>query len=106
MDLTVTRPDFGRLSEAIVLWTGWGNSSWASRDDARVVQAFGQEEARALLPRIRELHHEFYRSDARHTEPDLGGMADKAAQQFRALHPEISEEAIRALAWCYSFDNK
>jgi len=33
-------------------------------------------------------------------------MAELASAEFARKHPEISAEAIRALAWCYTFDYK
>jgi hypothetical protein len=37
---------------------------------------------------------------------DLVEMGAIASAQFRQKHPEISDEAIRALAWCYTYDYK
>jgi hypothetical protein len=33
-------------------------------------------------------------------------MADLAASEFRGRHPEISDDAVEALAWYYSWDWK
>jgi hypothetical protein len=33
-------------------------------------------------------------------------MGDVASREFRALHPEVSDQAIEAFAWCYTFDCK
>lgn len=98
--------DPGRLSEAIVVWTGWGTSAWPDRDEARVVDAFGEDFALDLLPAIRRAEEEFYESDARYTVENLAEMGDVAAERFRRVHPEIRDDAIRALAWCYTYDFK
>lgn len=34
---------------------------------------------------------------------DVGPLA---VADFRDLHPEVGEEAVRALAWCYAYDFK
>jgi hypothetical protein len=94
------------LSQAIVVWTGWRDTSWPSRDEARLVGEFGPEGAADLIPRIRQLEDEFYASDARFVVSDLKEMGDAAAHRFQSMHPELSEEAIRALAWCYTYDFK
>jgi hypothetical protein len=60
-----------RLSEAIVVWTGWTSASSPQRDGGCVVEHFGQAATVELLPRICELEDEFYRSDARHTARTL-----------------------------------
>jgi hypothetical protein len=92
------------LSDAIVTWTGRGRTSWPARDEQLVVEEFGTERAAELMPLIRQLVDDFYTSDAVHTVADLKEMGDKAAAQFAARHPEISEAAVDALAWCYTWD--
>lgn len=94
------------LSEALVVWTGWGRTTRPVRDENLVVQEFGAEQAVVLLPRITQLEDEFYASDARFTAADLREMGEVAAAQFRSKHSEVSEEAVKALAWCYTFDYK
>lgn len=94
------------ISAAIVVWTGWGRTSWPQRSEQRLIDVYGPALAAELLPRIKQLEDEFYSSDARHTTDTLAQMGERAAEQFRLSHPEISEEAIGALAWCYTFDFK
>ena len=99
-------PDPVQISDAIVAWTGWRSTTWPAREAARVLSLFGEETALALMPAIRRLEDEFYESDASRSVPNLAYMGNVAAERFRRAHPEISEEAIRALAWCYTFDFK
>jgi hypothetical protein len=94
------------VSEAVVVWSGHGDTSWPARDEARLVDRYGEEGAIRLLPRINALVDEFYESDAYATEPELAAVGDRAAARFRAAHPEISQDAVEALAWCYSWDWK
>ena len=98
--------EWRRVGEAIVVWSGWGRSSWPSRNDESLAKHFGRDAAAMLLPIIRELENDFYLSDARHTAADLAAMASISAQQFMRKHPEVPEDAVRALAWCYTFDYK
>ena len=94
------------LSEALVVWAGLGRSAWPSRDDRLVREQFGDDVATMLLPLIRELEEDFYSSSARFSATELSEMGESAASEFRGRHPEITEEAVRALAWCYTFDYK
>lgn len=94
------------LSEAIVVWSGWGRTAAPARDEARVVAELGADVALDLLPQIRALEDNFYESDARWVLAGLQEMGDRAADEFRVRHPEISDEAVEALAWCYTFDYK
>jgi hypothetical protein len=99
-------PDSARISEAIIAWTGWGDSTWPSRDDERVIKQFGPDAAIDLLPAVHRLEDEFFASDARFFATDLKEMGDLAAERFRRIHPEISEDAVHALTWCYTYDYK
>lgn len=94
------------LLRALIVWSGWGSTPWPLRQDAAVVEAFGAKEAPALLESIRELEDDFYSTDARLTIADLDAMAAAAAAEFRERHPELADEAVQALAWCYTFDYK
>jgi hypothetical protein len=58
------------------------------------------------MPVLRRLESEFYESDARFTVAGLAQMGVEAAARFRALHPELTQDAIESLAWCYSYDFK
>lgn len=80
--------------------------SVAEGDLDRLVAEFGIAAATELLPVLTELESEFYESDAAHTINDLVGIGNAASARFRSIHPELSGEAVTALAWCYTFDWK
>jgi hypothetical protein len=98
--------DAATVSDAIVVWTGWGQEPWPSRDEKRLIDRFGIELAGSLMPAIRQLEEDFYTSEARDVATDLREMGEIAASEFREKHPEVSEEATAALAWCYTYDYK
>jgi len=98
--------DLSSISNAIVVWTGWGYSSWPQRDEQRLIQEFGAERAGVLIHKLQELEEDFYSSNARFVAKDLAEMGQIASEQFRSKHPELAEEAIQALAWCYTYDFK
>lgn len=94
------------LSRAVVIWTGFGVTPWPKRDKARLVRTFGSEMTDKLLPLLRQLADDFNASDAMFVATDLQRMGELAAQQFRKAHPELDDNAVNALAWCYTYDNK
>ncbi|MGB3411970.1 MAG: hypothetical protein WBA45_12330 [Microthrixaceae bacterium] len=94
------------LSEAVVLWTGFGETSWPVRDEERVVRRFGSEAAATLVSEICSLNDDFYESDAALHETSLAEAGRKAAHRFAVRHPQVSEAAVQALTWCYTFDWK
>jgi hypothetical protein len=59
-----------------------------------------------MLDVLRGLYDEFFASTARDTAADLKAMGDQAAAEFRVKHPELSESAVEALAWSYTFAYK
>jgi hypothetical protein len=99
----VTNSQFYR---AVIIWTGWGQASRPLRDEGHLVKEFGQMAAADLMPRIRALEYEFYASDARFLAANLEEMGDMVANDFRQQHPEVPEDVIQALTWCYTWDFK
>jgi len=73
---------------------------------ARLASHLGDDAAAELLPQLRGLEGDFYASNAWHAAPGLAAMGRLAADDFRRLHPEISDDAIEALTWCYTYDYK
>lgn len=94
------------LTQAVLLWTGRGSRSWLHRNDAALVQEFGEARGLDLLAAVRALETDFFMSGAHLTEPDLRAMTDLAAAEFRSRHPNVPSAVVDALAWCYSFDYK
>ena len=100
------RVDPALISHAVLLWTGFGATSWPRRDETRVRTALGAETTQSVMPVVRALEDEFDESDVKLTAKDLTSMANRAATQFARRHPEVSAGAVAALAWCYAYDYK
>lgn len=98
-------PSDPRVSEAVVIWTGFGRRSFPSLDESRVEQRFG-DLATDLISLVRGWYYDFYESNAREVAVDIAEMGLLASDRFRSLHPEASAEAVEALAWCYTYDYK
>jgi|KBSSwiStaDraftv2_1062776.scaffolds.fasta_scaffold1770298_1 hypothetical protein len=98
----INRSDADLVSEALVLWVGPIPSAGYD-GEAALVKRFGAQEAAKLLPNVRALEKEFFSSDARHVAANLEEMGDRAIADFRRVHPEISDEALNALANHYAF---
>jgi hypothetical protein len=99
-------PIAARLSMTQIAWTGWGITSWPRRDEQRLASHIGADAADELLPQLHALEDDIYAGNARDVAPDLATMGRPAAEDFRRLHPEVSDDAVQALAWCYTFDYK
>jgi hypothetical protein len=57
-------PETSPLRDAVVAWTGYGEAAWPKRDDDRVRQRFGAEEAERLLLMVRAVEEECWASRA------------------------------------------
>jgi hypothetical protein len=94
------------LSDAVVAWTGYGEATAPTRDDDRVRQRFGAAEAERLLQIVRAVEEECWASKAHLTAPDLTAMATAAAAHIHERFPRLREDAIEAVVWAYTFDNR
>ena len=94
------------LSEALVVWTGFGTTNSPSRHEQRLIEAYGEDLTVSLLPEVLRLADEFYESDAALHAPDLVSMGEAAKARFNEVHPELTDVEVEALAWCYKFDHK
>jgi hypothetical protein len=104
--------DWDLLSRAIVVYSGKGRFKSPRFDRADFVEAFGAVDAERLLPVVRAMVDEFYLSNAASSAgpfDDLqrfAKMGRLAKAEFKAKHPEISEAALDALSWSYTFDHR
>ncbi len=77
-----------------------------NRNNKRVVDRFGEQDAVKLLPLIKSLEEDFYASDAQLVAANLQEMEKLASEHFKRKHPTAAEEIVKAFAWCYTFDFK
>lgn len=94
------------LTRAVVFWTGWGRATWPDRDDDKLIAEYGDDVGLDLVQAVHRLEDDFYSSNARFTEDNLALMGEHAAAEFRDRHPEIGEDGVQALTWCYTYDYK
>jgi hypothetical protein len=71
-----------------------------------VVHRFGAGEAARLLPQVHAMEREFYSSNAHQVANDLAEMEAMSSDEFKRTNPDAPDDAVRALAWCYTFDYK
>lgn len=92
-----------QLTEAVLVWTGYGESTMPRFDNRLVEQRFGANAAQ-WLTLIKALADDFYASNAKYSAPDLHEMGTMAMADFMKNHPDAPEDIAKALAWCYTFD--
>lgn len=91
------------INRALVVYTGYGTSSFPRARSGDLVSQFGGAAAGDLKARILTLYLEM-----QFPLPDEGkrskkSVTERATEQVRLRHPELTEEGLRALAWAYAF---
>jgi hypothetical protein len=72
----------------------------------RVTERFGEEVGLDLVQKVHAILDELYGVLPDWSAGDLASETDKAVHQVRRNHPELSDEALAALGWSFSFDWK
>ena len=102
----MTDREWQELADAIVAWTGKGDSNYPARSESRLAAQCGADVAAKLLPTIRKLEADFYATDARYVAADLSEMGRLASTRFEQKYPLLPKAAVDAFTWCYTWDYK
>jgi len=91
------------INRALAVYTGFGTSSFPRARTADLVAQFGAAAAADLRERILLLYLEM-----QFPLPDEGtrsrkSVTERATEQMRLRHPELTEEGLGVLAWAYAF---
>ena len=93
------------LSRATLAYFGVGSRPWPQRDLERVQAALG-DVAADLVPQITAIEDEVDRRLAEWHAMPYDKSITAVEQSIRAGHPELSDEAVLAFRWAYSYDWK
>jgi len=90
------------INDAIVIYTGFGKSPFPRARSNDLVTRFGPEQGGQLKLRILELMEELGQpiTDEKRSKKSV---TERAIEQLRPRHPELSETGLKALAWTFSF---
>ena len=96
------------LSDAVVVYI-WGHRSkplrpWPSAHPEAVEEQF--DHAADLVPRVKALLAELHEDRHLWFHVDLATMADRVKRALRQRHPELTDEAVEALATRFAYDYK
>ena len=94
------------LSEAIISYLGYGVSAWPGHHRDRLVQRLGTLRARELQLRLEAIFAHLAAIQVDWTANDLASAGRVARDAMRARHPELSEDALHALEWKFTFDSR
>jgi hypothetical protein len=91
------------INEALVLYTGFGNSPFPRAKTPHLVQRFGEAEGTELKQRILGLLEELQQPVDALEKRSKKSLTERAIEQLQPKHPELDESGLKALAWTYSF---
>ena len=92
------------LSNAVVLYLGFGLFPYPQPNADRINHAFSAEKAALLALQVNSLINESFRVEINWTKHSLASAGDEVYRQMQARHPYLSETALRALIWKFTFD--
>jgi hypothetical protein len=91
------------LSEAVVLFIGFGSASAPCGDYERLIQRFGAPRGAALQSQVESLLLELDTVKVDWSKHSLASSGELVYTEMHARHPELSDTAPRALAWNFMF---
>ena len=91
------------LSKAVTLYIGFGLESWPMRDRKRIFQEFGDVHGAELKLQVDALLRETGGIAIDWSAHSLASAGDMIEKVMHLRHPELSDDAIRALGWDYTF---
>jgi hypothetical protein len=94
------------VSQAVVLFLGFGVASSPRHDDGRLVQQFGAARGAVLEAEVRSLLREVDKINVDWSAHSLASAGKMARQHMHVMHPDLSEAALNALEWMFTFDWK
>ena len=91
------------INEALVLYTGFGNSPFPRAKTPHLVQRFGEAEGAELKQRILDLLEELQQPVEGVEKRSKKSLTERAIEQLPPNHPELADSGLKALAWTSSF---
>jgi hypothetical protein len=95
-----------QLSRAVVLGIGFKRATAPSYERARLVAEFGTEQSAKLEPLVLALLKELRALDVDWKTHTLVTAGEWARLEMHRRHPALSDDALRALEWQFTFDSR
>lgn len=92
------------VSEAIVAYLGWGRSPFPLADKEAILSSTPCGEGEAVADEVAALVVDFMSHEPDWGNASLVEAADNAKEEFRIAHPEVSQEALDALVWKFTYE--
>ncbi|MBD3214668.1 MAG: hypothetical protein GF311_18805 [Candidatus Lokiarchaeota archaeon] len=96
--------DFEDINRAIVLYVGIEKKSFPMVEEKRVFKEFGPKKGKKLLKYVDQIFHELYNIEIDWNEHSLVSATEFVCEEIAKRYPKLSESAIQALGWDYSYN--
>ena len=94
------------ISEAVVIFIGFGRSPFPVEDRAALSKRFGLSEAAELERLVISIVKEMHRINIDWSIYSLDTAAAKVRSEMRLKYPNLSDNAILALVWKFTYESK
>lgn len=91
------------LSQAIVLYLGWGVASSPRENRDAIIDRFGESNGNKLYEEVQSVVEDLQEIEPNWDRHDLVGASKSAVQELSLRHIGMSSEAKSALEWLYSW---
>lgn len=91
------------LSEAVILVLGFRTRSSPTEDYSALARQFGEARARDLASRVGVLLKELASVEVDWSRHTLASGGDEVRAHMATRHPELTQEALKALRWTFTF---
>jgi hypothetical protein len=92
------------LSNAVVVFLGLGSASSPRQNRDDLAGKFGPEKGAELASQVTALVHEMNGLAIDWSVQSLESAGDIIRKEMHRRHPDLSDKALRALAWKFTFD--
>lgn len=92
------------LSQGIVLYLGFGKERSPREDSVGLIAEFGKEKASFMERQIVDLINEVNSIPINWDVNSLSSAGKEIHEVIRQNHPQLSEQALRAMEWKFTFD--
>ncbi len=90
-------------SDAVLLYLMVGRNSFPTQDPDAVIAKYGQLRGREVTSFVEALIREIMTAKVDWASHSIESGAELAMSEMEAKHPDLSDDAIKALGWQFSF---
>ena len=92
------------LSQAIVVYLGYGSTSYPVADSAKIVEVYGHQKGTALITDVLKLTDEVnqFKIDWSTVSLEMAGKMLRA--EIHNRYPFLGDQALDAIVWKFTFD--